>query len=138
MSNSEGMFAKGSYHVGMSYPHSQALACADWSRGCVRIAFARSRSKTLVSSQVRIMRPMGTSVRHSEQMTSVHVATLESPLQGLSPESPAAPERQEFGVHGLRRSEALAANETPVEVSGDGAYLRVPIRGLRDGCKRYL
>lgn len=71
------------------------------------------------------MRPMGTSVRHSCQMTSVHVDTLESPLQSLSPESPRAPERQEFGLHGLRATEALAATETPLEVCGKGIRTRL-------------
>lgn len=79
---------------------------------------AKGAVENLTSSQVRIMRPMGTSVRHSRQMTSVHVDTLESPLQSLSPESPRAPERQEFGLHGLRATEELSATETPLEVSG--------------------
>lgn len=65
------------------------------------------------------MQPLGSTVRHSTALSSVHVATLEAPLESLPPELTPEPERQEFGQHGLRQSEAAAleaANETPAEV----------------------
>ena len=67
------------------------------------------------------MQPLASTMRHSAQLCSVHVGSLEEPLESLPPEPSPEQERKEFGQQGVRRTEAAAATHTPLEVPYQGS-----------------